>query len=153
MNEAEMKAVGTFTATIYVGQRIHRTDTFVTLSRARAWLQEYVDSVGLCVSLTNTEFLYSNGSEPGFIVGLINYPRFPAEFQDIRSKALHIAENLRRIMKQYKVTVVFPDVTVMVSEEETPNGKCLGGDAITGCGGIIGATCPTCKTNEQEASA
>ena len=76
-----------------------------------------MDRVGLCVSVTPTEFIYSNGSEPGFIVGLINYPRFPDHVPSIRGKALHIAEELRVLMQQLKVTVVFPDETVMVSGE------------------------------------
>jgi hypothetical protein len=50
-------------------------------------------------------------------VGLINYPRFLSSPESIREISLHIAEELRGLMQQGKVTVVFPDETVMVGGE------------------------------------
>jgi len=89
---------------------------------AREFLHSHVDSEGLCVTLTETEFIYTKtktvGGEPGFAVGLINYPRFPAEALSIRAKALYIAEELRKLYRQWKVSVVFPDETVMLEEKD-----------------------------------
>lgn len=107
-------AVSTYTATIYVGTKIRKTGQVLPLGRGRLWLQEYVDRVGLCVTITPTEFLYTRGNEPGFSVGLINYPRFPSSPEMLREHALAIAEGLCRLYEQGKVTVVFPDQTVMV---------------------------------------
>jgi hypothetical protein len=33
---------------------------------------------GLCVTVTPTNYIYKGGQESGAIVGLVNYPRFPA---------------------------------------------------------------------------
>lgn len=32
---------------------------------------------GLCVTIEPTTFIYTGGEESGYVVGLINYPRFP----------------------------------------------------------------------------
>lgn len=108
--------VETFTASIYVGRRMRYSGAIVGEQTALEWLQKRVDEVGLCVTFTPTTFIYTNGSEPGFIVGLINYPRFPSTPDLIRAQALDIAKELRAMMGQLKVTVVFPDVTTMVTE-------------------------------------
>lgn len=121
-----MKTVNTYTATIYVGTREQYTPNVSSVQMAREWLHEYVNRTGLCVTLTPTDFIYTgkkrddgsitDAGEPGFIVGLINYPRFPAKPDTIREKALDIAKNLLKLHKQFKVTVVFSDETVMVEE-------------------------------------
>lgn len=104
-------------ATIYVGRLVRDTGTELSLSLARNFLKSYCNAVGLCVTLTETEYIYSNGGEPGFSVGLINYPRFPSTPEKIRTQALEIAKGLKELYMQYKVTVVFPDVTIMLSTE------------------------------------
>jgi hypothetical protein len=109
--------VETYTATIYVGSRERYDGAETPLDIAEAWLQRYVDREGLCVSVTRTRFIYTNGSEPGLIVGLINYPRFPSRPEFIREQALEIGEHLRALMRQQRVSVVFPDETVMLPIE------------------------------------
>jgi hypothetical protein len=80
-------------------------------------LQTYANDGGLCVTVTATRFIYKNGSEPGIAVGLINYPRFPEEIASIRHKALALAERLMTEYRQMKVSVVFPNETVMLEKE------------------------------------
>lgn len=107
--------VDTFHATIYVGSRVGRTadtPTFHTLDDAREVCRAYCDEVGLCVSFTATEFIYTNGSEPGCIVGLINYPRFPSTPAQIEAHALRLGELLRQRMEQWRVSVVMPHTTI-----------------------------------------
>jgi len=122
-----MKTVPTYTATIYVGSREQYTPEIRSIEMAREWLHEYVNHVGLCVTLTPTEYIYTGrdiegtarktlAAEGGFIVGLINYPRFPAEPEAIRQHALEIGEALRKMFKQFKVSIVFPDETVMLED-------------------------------------
>lgn len=121
-----MKSVPTFTATIYVGMREQYTPEVRALEMAREWLHDYVNKTGLCVALTPTEFIYTgrkwpdgsvtNVGEPGFTVGIINYPRFPSDPEAIKATALTIADGLLRLYKQFKVTVVLPDVTIMVEQ-------------------------------------
>ncbi len=116
-----MKTVPTFMATIYVGFREGRsTDPnpiLHTLDEARAVAQSYCDGLGFCVSVTPLEFIYTNGNEQGCAVGVINYPRFPSPPEDLRLRALALAESLRTALGQFKVSVVFPDVTVMLGED------------------------------------
>lgn len=108
--------VETFTALIYVGLRNRDDGQVYKIMKARQWLQKYVNRESACVTITPTEFLYKNGREPGFVVGLINYPRFPESPTKIRKKAQAIARGLRKLLKQYRVSTVFPDKTVMVSK-------------------------------------
>jgi hypothetical protein len=109
--------VSTFGATIYVGLREGYDGLVHTSEEAMRVCHTYVDEVGLCVSVTETRFIYTDGREPGVAVGLINYPRFPAEPVTIRSHALALAVRLQMALGQKRVTVVFPDDTVMLSAE------------------------------------
>jgi hypothetical protein len=77
--------------------------------------QEYCDEVGLCVTITDTKFIYKDGDEPGIIVGLINYPRFPDSEQNIRNLSMNLANKLMIELKQNRVSVMFPDRTVMLT--------------------------------------
>jgi hypothetical protein len=111
-----MKIEKTFTATIYVGRKVRYDGRVHRLDAIRKALSAYVNEVGLCVTLTETEFIYSNGGEMGVAVGLINYPRFPSEPVKVRAHALKIAEMLMKVCEQMKVTIVFPDATWTIGE-------------------------------------
>ena len=115
-----MKTVKTFTATIYVGFKEHDTGVVHDMDRVRLLCQQYVDHVGLCITVQPIEYIYTDGSEPGCVVGLINYPRFPAKPRLIRHHALMIAKNLMRDFRQQRCSVVFPRRTVMLTNEEVP---------------------------------
>jgi hypothetical protein len=114
-----MKTVKTYAAVIYAGFRVGRStdhsDRTHTLADAIAITQAWVDKTGACVTVNPTRFVYTNGGEEGVTVGLINYPRFPSDFQTIRAKALELGELLRVGLEQYRVSIVFPDDTVMLS--------------------------------------
>jgi hypothetical protein len=116
-----MKIVPTYTAMIYVGTREHDSGEVRSIEVAREWLHKHVDEFPLCVTLTEIEYIYTKtktvGGEPGFIVGLINYPRFPSTTEAIRERALTIARGLLAAFNQWKVSVVFPDETVMLEAE------------------------------------
>jgi len=81
--------------------------------------QDYVDKVGLCVTVTETMYFYTNGYEPGVCVGLINYPRFPTQPWQIRKHAFDLAYALLVTLKQYRCTIVTPEFTYLL---ENPNG-------------------------------
>ena len=125
--------VPTFTATIYVGLVERMTGLGTPPSVAKSKIKEYVNAVGLCVTYTETEFIYTkgdgivsrSGGEPGFIVGLINYPRFPSSPEQIKAHAIAIAEMLLKTCKQLKITVVMPTETVMISAPETTDSSVL----------------------------
>jgi hypothetical protein len=78
----------------------------------------YCDQVGLCVTVTETTYVFTGGEEAGVIIGLINYPRFPAEPHDIRNRAVLLAEKLRVGLRQESYTVQTPDATEWFSFRE-----------------------------------
>ena len=109
-----MNQVSTYTAQIFVGLRAGYSEEVHSLDDVREVCRAYVNSVGLCVTVTPTEFIYVDGGEPGAVVGLINYPRFPSTPADIEFHALELARRLKEALGQNRVSVVFPHRTVMI---------------------------------------
>lgn len=117
----EHKEVQTFSVTIWIGLKVRDTNETFSVADAQEIAQNYCNANKLCVTVTPTHFVYSGDSEPGVAVGLINYPRFPSTPEQIGDHALRLAELYLTIFKQYKVAVVFPLNTIMLSQE--PFGK------------------------------
>lgn len=112
-----MHTVETYWANIYVGlQPGYASERVYTIDSVKNILRIYMDEYKLAVTLTPTNFVYVGGSEPGIIVGLINYPRFPSTKDEIIAKAKHLAEYLKKHLEQERVSIVFPDNTVMLGE-------------------------------------
>jgi hypothetical protein len=110
--------VPTFTATIYVGLKNAETKNYdVYPFQAKKICQDECDK-GWCLTFEKTEYLYKNGSEEGIKVGIIQYPRFPYEIEEIKNRTLELAKNLLLGLNQCRVTVVFPDETIMLSNED-----------------------------------
>lgn len=88
------------------------------LDAARATCRRFCMTVRLCVTVTPTEYIYTGGAESGVIVGLINYPRFPAEpsviFEKARALALHLMDDLC----QRSASLQTPSETVWLAREE-----------------------------------
>lgn len=82
---------------------------------ARQICRAYCDEVGFCVTVTRTSYVYTGGEEVGFIVGLINYPRFPASPFEIASHAVRLADRLREELGQESYSIQYPDKTVFHS--------------------------------------
>ena len=73
---------------------------------------------GLCVSVTPTTFVFCGGAEPGAIVGLLSYPRFPSNEDILWQHGLHLAADLLVATCQRSCSVVCKDETYYV---ENPN--------------------------------
>lgn len=114
-----MKTVDTFTATIAVGFKNIDTGEERSDRMARSICQDYCDDVGLCVTLTETEFIYKDGNERGCLIGLINYPRFPSTPDKILGHAMDLARLLLDAYCQYKVSVICSDRTYMIERGDT----------------------------------
>lgn len=113
-----MKVENTFRATIHVGLKIRHTGQVQDLEIAKMLCQTYVNNKGECVSFTPTNYIYTNGGEPGVIVEFIQYPRFPRTEEEILNRALELAEMLMKELSQYKVTVITADKTYMLENED-----------------------------------
>lgn len=72
---------------------------------ARRVLQEYVMD-GACVSISDEEYIYTMGNEAGYVVNLINYPRFPKSEEELLKQAYDLAYLLLEKTCQGSCTVV-----------------------------------------------
>lgn len=108
-----MKQVPTFTATIYIGLKCNVTGETIDISRVHRKCAVFCDGRHFCVTITPTTFVYTAGSEPGAIIGIINYPRRPLDEQTLRDYATTLAKWLMEECDQERCSVVFPDVTNM----------------------------------------
>lgn len=80
--------------------------------------QDYCNSINICVTVTQTRFIYVNGWEDGVAVGLINYPRFPRHHENIKNNAIELASLLKEAMQQKRVSIVMPAETIMLGQLE-----------------------------------
>lgn len=78
----------------------------------------YTFQVGLCVTLTKTEYIYTGGAESGFIVELINYPRFPSNKDKLLEIAEGLAEDLMEANYQMSYTIMTPKKTFWYSRRD-----------------------------------
>lgn len=74
---------------------------------------------GLCVTVTPTEFVYTDGCESGVCIGLVNYPGFPRTWIEIREDAVALAKFLMRHLYQRTALVVDRDTTTWIHKEST----------------------------------
>jgi hypothetical protein len=88
--------------------------------QAEAICRAHCDEVGLCVTVTETAYCYTDREETGVIVGLINYPRFPSTPTEIFAKAEALALRLIDGLGQQSASIQAPDKTVWISFREQP---------------------------------
>ncbi len=115
-----MKTCSTFWANIYCGLCEGYDGKWHDYDEVTAICQHYCDHFGLGVTCTRTSFFYTGGMEPGVIIGLIHYPRFPHERpeQIIRNHALELGRRLLLGLGQHRVSIVMPTETVMLEKED-----------------------------------
>lgn len=73
---------------------------------------------GLCVTIEPTLFIYTGGEEAGYVVGLINYPRFPSEPDLITERAEQLARVLMHRTYQHSALVMTPQKTTWMTTRE-----------------------------------
>ena len=108
----------TVTVTIYVGLREGYNGIQHKAEEAIEVCQEYVDKVGLCVTVTPTTYVYKKGKEEGVAIGLMNYPRFPSSIHEIKLHAFELANLLREKFKQHRASIVTPFDTYMIGDKD-----------------------------------
>jgi hypothetical protein len=110
----------TFEAKIMLGLREGYLNRIHPVCEALGIIQEFCDVEGLCVTITETTFIYTrtpetpHGYDPGLIIGLIHYPRFPKEEWEIKATAMLLAKILKDHFRQIRVSVVCTDETVII---------------------------------------
>ena len=114
-----MKTVKSFNVQIWVGLRSSYSDTVYTIADVERIVDFYIIHIADCITITPTEFRYVNGSEPGVIVGWINYPRFPRTEVDIIDRALSLAKRLKEGLNQERVSIVAPEFTYMLEDGDS----------------------------------
>ena len=106
----------TFYANIWLGLRNGYDGEVADIQFVKNMCQDYVEK-GLCVTVTETEFIYTGGNEPGVIIGLINYPRFPTTDEAVVHDACILADLLMKSLEQFRCTVVTPNETILLHNE------------------------------------
>lgn len=85
---------------------------------AKQVLREECLREGLCVTVEPTAFIYTGGEEAGYVVGLINYPRFPQMQIEIQARARNLAQLLLDRTFQHSVLIMFPEETLWLTKRQ-----------------------------------
>jgi len=102
---------------IWVGLRFGYSDKYHNIQEVREICDRFVNEIKDCITITQTEFRYVNGSEPGVIIGFINYLRFQRTQEEQLARALMLAEHLRISLHQTRVSVTTPTLTYLLEDE------------------------------------
>lgn len=79
--------------------------------------REYCMEYRLCVTVSKTAFVYVGGMEDGVCARVMQYPRFPEPTEDLKHKAIDLAEMLRSRLRQKSYSIECPDTTIWDSRE------------------------------------
>jgi hypothetical protein len=71
---------------------------------------------GLCVTIEPTLFIYTGGEESGFVVGLVNYPRFPSTTEAITRRAEELIAALLGATHQHSALADTPESAAKARE-------------------------------------
>ena len=81
--------------------------------KAKDVCRRHCSELGLCVTVTQTEYVYSFGAQSGVIVGLINYPRYPETTWVLEEIAEELGEKLFKELSQSSFTIMTPNETIL----------------------------------------
>lgn len=88
------------------------------INDAKRELAKMAASQGACWSVDSTEYIYSGGRELGFVVRVINYPRFPKSVNQLEQEAVETAKKLMTELGQASCSVVGPEETVWLTRRK-----------------------------------
>lgn len=83
---------------------------------AKQIIREHVLAEPLCVTIEPTTFIYTGGEEAGYVVGLLNYPRFPSDPKTLNVRAVKLANLLLDRTFQHSALVVTPQETTWITK-------------------------------------
>ena len=125
-----MKITKTFTATIWVGLRAGYTSSYYNVADVWRIVDKFNNEIINAVTVTPLTFRYVDGSEPGVAVGFIQYPRFTYPEEKIKQRAMELARRLKVGLNQERVSIVFPNETIMLENEDNDTNFLLNGTKI-----------------------
>lgn len=103
------KTVGTFVVRLYLSGPIEV---------AKQVLRQECLREGLCITIEPTTFIYTGGEEAGFVVGILNYPRFASTSDMLLGRARAIMHRLLDATFQHSALLVAPNTTEWVTKRE-----------------------------------
>lgn len=83
---------------------------------AKQVIREHALEYPICVTVEPTTFIYTGGEEQGYVVGLLNYPRFPTAPNELNVQARELAELLLDRTFQHSVLIVTPTETTWITK-------------------------------------
>lgn len=83
---------------------------------AKQMLREHVMVYPRCVTIEPTTFIYTGGEEAGYVVGLLNYPRFPSTPEELNTYAVNLAHRLIDRTFQHSALIVTPTETTWITK-------------------------------------
>lgn len=105
----ETKVSPTYWAHIYMSGPIEVAKQVIRQECMRA---------GWCVTIDPTTFIYTGGEEAGFVVGMINYPRFPAENAVSEARAMALMNALLDATHQWSALLVTAEHSTYITKRE-----------------------------------
>lgn len=80
-------------------------------------------TVGLCVTVTPTTYIFTGGREEGVTIGLINYPRFPTTQTILTNHAYSLGYKILQQTDQLSFTVEAPTAMFYYYKLEKEDGQ------------------------------
>jgi hypothetical protein len=103
----------------------HVSDTFVIrlylsgpIEVAKQVIRKDCLRAGLCVTIEPTTFIYTGGEEVGYVVGLLNYPRFPTDIESLTRRARDLMHLLLDETHQHSALMVGPASSEWVTKRD-----------------------------------
>lgn len=90
---------------IYIGTQVGYTNNYHSLQEIYDLCKEFCDENKVAVTVNPTDFIYPGGEEPGAIIGLINYPRFPSCNDVVMEHAITLAYLLMEHLDQFRCSI------------------------------------------------
>lgn len=88
---------------------------------AKQAMRENVFRFPSCMTITPTTYIYTGGEEAGYVVGLLNYPRFPTAPNELCVRAKTVAEFLLEKTFQHSALIVTPETTTWITTRNHEN--------------------------------
>jgi hypothetical protein len=70
------------------------------------------------MTIDSTSFIYTGGEEKGFVIGLINYPKFPQTKNEVWVQAVDLALRILDATFQWSTLVMDTDKTLWITKRE-----------------------------------